>query len=101
MNEYYLVEKGFEYVNDGWRALLHETHFQDFLIEKFGFRKAWTRLGVRYRWPYGPVVRATFPFRKALGRLKPQLNALYKLEAVRRGRLVEDAGKHEDDGGRP
>jgi hypothetical protein len=84
MTEYYLTEQHFEYVNDGWRSLVHETNIQDFLIEKFGFRKAWTRLAVHYRWPLGPLVRATFPFRKALGRLKPQLSALYSLETVRR-----------------
>jgi hypothetical protein len=98
MNEYYLGEQGFEYVNDGWRSLLHETDMQGFLIQKFGFRKAWARLSVRYRWPYGPLVRATFPFRKALGRLKPQLSALYKLEAARRECA---ASKAEPPGGPP
>ena len=40
MNEYYLGEKNYSFVKAGFRSLLHDTSVQDFLIKKFGFRKA-------------------------------------------------------------
>jgi len=42
MNQYYLKEKSFEYVNDGFRNILHQTNIQKYLIEKFRFRKEYT-----------------------------------------------------------
>ncbi|MCE5303107.1 MAG: hypothetical protein LLF97_08370 [Planctomycetaceae bacterium] len=49
MNEYYLRDQAFQYVNDGFRSIKHETNIQDFLMEKFGFRRMPTNLYVRYR----------------------------------------------------
>ena len=49
MNEYYLREQSFAYVNDGFRSIGHETNIQDFLVQKFGFQRTPTHLYVRYR----------------------------------------------------
>jgi hypothetical protein len=45
MNEFYLVQEGVGYVNDGWRSLVHPTEMQEFLIRKFGFvqHRRWLR----------------------------------------------------------
>jgi len=51
MNKYYLKEKSFEYANDGFRSILHQTNIQNFLIDKFGFKKACTNLNIAYK-PY-------------------------------------------------
>ena len=38
-NRYYLRDNKYQYVNDGFRSILHKTNYQDFLIRKFGFKK--------------------------------------------------------------
>mgnify|MGYP001319834561 CR=1 FL=1 len=48
MNEYYLSEKKFKYVNDGARSISHETNIQSFLVDKFKFRKAYCKLHLEY-----------------------------------------------------
>ena len=53
MNRYYLVDRKLKYVNDGSRNLVHKTNIQAFLITKFGFRKAYCRLHVKYN----PILR--------------------------------------------
>ena len=83
MNQHYLAS-GTAYVNDGWRGIQHETHFQDFLIRKFGFRKAYTRLRVRYTPMLAVGMRLCFPFRTELRSLHPKLNALLRLEEFQR-----------------
>ena len=84
MNEYYLQEEKMEYVTDGFRSILHETNIQDFLIKKFNFKKAYTRLHIKFRQPYSLFIKATFPFRIITGRIDKRLKALYELENVSR-----------------
>jgi len=85
MNRYYLEENDFQYVNDGWRALLHPTRIQEFLIKKFNFCKAYCRLTVHYKPWLALALHMTYPLRGMLGRLDPRVKALYALESVRRG----------------
>jgi hypothetical protein len=84
MNEHYLIERGVAYVNDGFRSILHASELQDFLERNFAFEKAYTGLAASYRQPYGALVRATFPFRKVIGRLDERARAIYELERVAR-----------------
>jgi len=82
MNQYYLNEKKFLYVNDGARSISHDTNIQDFLINKFKFRKAFCQLHIVYRWDIELVVKILYPFRylismidySGLNRLKVLLN---------------------------
>ena len=48
MNEHYLLERKLKYVNDGARNISHQTNIQDFLEQKFKFRKAYCKLHVEY-----------------------------------------------------
>ena len=48
MNNYYLNKKNFKYINDGARSISHETNIQEFLIQKFRFRKAYCKLNIIY-----------------------------------------------------
>lgn len=64
MNRYYLNEKNFLYVSDGARSLSHQTNIQDFLINKFKFRKAYCKLNVVYRKDIEILVRLLYPVRK-------------------------------------
>jgi len=90
MNEFYLG-KGFEYVNDGWRCIRHETEIQEYLIHNFGFRKAYTDLHVEYRPALGLAVRLSYPFRRVLGKLDSRLRTLYELERIQRSSLRSDS----------
>lgn len=66
MNEYYLNQKDFLYVNDGARSISHETNIQTFLIDKFKFRKSFVKLVVIYRWDIRVLVRLLYPLRHYL-----------------------------------
>ncbi len=84
MNEHYLGKLGFEYSNDGFRALVHQTNVQDFLAKKFGFAFNSTNLHVYYRPALKLAVAATYPCRWLLGRAGGRLKALYAMESIRR-----------------
>jgi hypothetical protein len=87
MNEFYLVDRGVSYVNDGFRTIRHGTGLQQFLEHDFAFEKAYTGLDVFYRRPVGIALRATFPLRRVIARLDSRARALYELEsAVRAAR---------------
>ncbi|MBU5680968.1 hypothetical protein [Blautia sp. MSJ-9] len=57
------LEKGI-YINDGSRSIRHETAFQDYLEKYFGFRKAYCKLHILYRFPLNVMVKILFPFSK-------------------------------------
>lgn len=84
MNRHYLHMKRVEYVNDGFRSILHETGVQEFLERQFGFERAHADLSLTWRRPYGALVRSTYPARRLIGRLDPRVRALYELERVSR-----------------
>ena len=63
MNEYYLDNCGFQYVNDGFRLIYHQTQFQDTLINALGFEKAYTTLNVYYQPFVRMLVRLCYPWR--------------------------------------
>ncbi len=90
MNEFYLQTEHFQYVNDGWRSLLHETQIQDYLIRKFGFRKAYTPMSVFYTPMASILAKVCYPWRNLVGRIDLRLAGLCRLEAVRRGQDAED-----------
>jgi hypothetical protein len=83
MNEHYLAQKGFQYVNDGFRSISHETGIQDFLIKEFNFEKAYTGLHVHYRPPLGQLLRMARPLRGTIARLYPKANALFEMDRLR------------------
>lgn len=59
------INKGY-YICDGERALFHETNFQDYLIKYFGFRKAYAKLHVKFRFPVSIIVWLLRPFKTAI-----------------------------------
>lgn len=69
MNEHYLNEKGYKFVNDGARSIAHQTNVQDFLIQKFKFRKAYCKLHVIHKPWLERLVQASYPFRKLFDKL--------------------------------
>ena len=83
MNQYYLQEKGFRYVTDGARSITEHSQIQDFLIEKFHFRKSYCRLAVHYNGWMKMAVKTLYPFRKIIS--LPRIKAILNMEAMQRG----------------
>ncbi|MFA5125321.1 MAG: hypothetical protein WC473_05885 [Patescibacteria group bacterium] len=84
MNRYYLNKEKFLYANAGFRSLLHETNIQEYLTEKFFFRRQPIRLIMHYRFFAGACMSLTYPYRQILGKLYQPLAAFYKLEEIKR-----------------
>jgi hypothetical protein len=84
INEYYLEEQKFGFVNDGFRSVLHNTNVQGFLEKKFNFRKAHTHLSLFYRPALGAAVKITYPFRTLIRKFDNRFSALYALEEYSR-----------------
>ena len=61
--EHYLTDERIKYISNGTRSLSHDTNIQDFLIQKFNFRKAYCRLNIYYKMPLGFIVKMLYPFR--------------------------------------
>ena len=75
------------YINDGSRAIRHETAFQDYLEKYFGFRKAYCRLNVKYKKGIGMLVKLLYPFRTQIsseGPLGSKISGILKMEEIRR-----------------
>lgn len=77
------------YLVDGERPVNHETHFQDYLIKYFGFRKAYCSLHIAYPPSIRYILRFLFPLRKAVSKLKRyrgfhQVDAVLRMEEIAR-----------------
>ena len=81
---YYLDNCGFQYVNDGFRSIYHQTQFQDTLINALGFEKAYTTLNVYYQPFVRMLVRLCYPWRSVLGRIDRKLAAFLEQERCAR-----------------
>ena len=91
MNCYYLNEMKFRYVNDGARNLVHKTNIQDFLITKFGFRKAYCKLHIQYNLFLKFLVMLIYPLRFVFYRFNNKfavkITSLLLQEKIRRSFL--------------
>jgi hypothetical protein len=84
MNKYYLENHLVEYVSDGFRNILHQTNIQKFLIEKFGFKKVYLNLDIYYKPFVKLIVNSLYPFKSLVSKFNPKIEALLKLEEIRR-----------------
>lgn len=55
-----------KYISNGSKNISHKTNYHEYLMKYFGFRKAYCRLHIRYRFPVGMIVRALYPFRRMI-----------------------------------
>lgn len=83
LNDYYLGEKGFRYVTDGARSITEHSNIQEFLVDNFGFRKAYCQLEVHYIWWMRIAVKMLYPFRKII--TLPRVKAILNMEAMQHG----------------
>ena len=88
MNNFYLNKQGFRFVNDGARSISHETNIQNFLIDKFKFRKAYCRMHVMYSLKMSIVIRLLYYLRFLFICRNPiffkKINSLLIQEEIRR-----------------
>lgn len=82
MNQYYLGERNFKYVTDGFRSVTEHSNMQPFLEHNFHFRKAYCNLKLFYKPWLGIVVKILYPFRKFIPIL--QVKNLLKFEEINR-----------------
>lgn len=64
MCNYYLTQEDVLYCNDGNRSFTEHSSVQDFLIEKFNFRKAYCKLHIHLRWYIRVIIILLSPFEK-------------------------------------
>lgn len=88
-SNYYLKSCNF-FVTDGSRNVNHDTHFQSFLEQKFGFRKAYCNLIIIYNKKIKWIVKILYAFRKILKKLDNfkffhLINSVLKMEELSKG----------------
>ncbi len=88
MNKYYIDVKNFLYVSDGARSISHDSNIQNFLIDKFKFRKAFVKLNVSYRWDVKLAVVLLYPLRGIISKIEHsffnKISIILKQENIRR-----------------
>ena len=88
MNKYYLNSMGLKYVTDGSKSISHKTNIQNYLINSFFFRKAYSNLRVVYFPGMYIIICCLYPFRHYL-KSHPsshlqKLSVLLEQERIRR-----------------
>ncbi len=87
------------YICDRARPMQHETNFQSYLEKYFGFRKAYCKLHIKYRFPIKYVVNILYVFRNLIkkhdnSRITHQISGLLKMEEIVRNQGHERHGRH-------
>lgn len=60
------MKPGIRYIMGGWRTMVHETNYQDYLLKNFGYRKAYCKLHIRYRLWMKLMILILYPLRNIL-----------------------------------
>jgi hypothetical protein len=80
MNEYYLREKAFPFVSNGYRTVWHPSDIHEFLIHHFGYEYAYTDLEVHYKPLLAGVMSLPKAVRNVLARFSAKFAALNRLD---------------------
>jgi hypothetical protein len=90
---HYLLERKLSYLSNYTRNVSHDTNIQNFLLEKFRFRKAYCTLIIRYRPTISFIIAIGFPFRKIIRNIPfavfQKLSALLLQEEYRKHSLIQ------------
>lgn len=80
-----------KYLCGGSRNIYHQTNFQEFRENNFGFRKAYTHLHIKYAPFIAPIVKLIYPFRKIIKKLPftfaNQMSGVLLMEEICRGQF--------------
>lgn len=63
---HYLKNKNILYMIDGARSISHQTNIQDYLIQKFNFRKAYCYLNIHYSFIIKFITQIFYPIRNIM-----------------------------------
>ena len=58
------------YIHGGWRTMIHESNYQEYLMKNFGFRKAYCKLHIQYRPLMQIAVNVLYPLRGIIKKVK-------------------------------
>jgi RimJ/RimL family protein N-acetyltransferase len=93
MDGYYLARPGIRFILAGARSLIHETHIQDFLIEKCGYRKAYCQCRVKFL----PLVPTALRLANLLGLERSRFKRLADIvRSLNYHRVLQQLGDHFD-----
>lgn len=71
---YYGLERymkpGIRYILGGYRTMIHDSNYQEYLEKNFGFRKAYCRLHIKYRPWMRFAISVLYPFRNTIKRFE-------------------------------
>lgn len=87
-HKYYLQERHLKYVLTSARSITEHSNIQNFLIEKFGYRKAYCRIRIYYRPWLKAIVTLLYPFRNII-KYRPVHNLLV-MEQFNRENVLQD-----------
>lgn len=87
-NKYYLAHHNIKYVDSGSRTITEHSNVQNFLIEKFGFRKSYSNMRIYYIPILEWAVKFLYPFRHLIIRPKSVRNVLRFEEISRKCNYV-------------
>lgn len=94
MNKHYLNERKLAYVSDGARSISHQTGIHEFLISKFGFRKAYADLNVIYQPVLSLAISAIYPlhslFKYGNWSIFQKISIVLEQERIRRSCLKKE-----------
>jgi len=82
-DQYYLGEKKYWLAVSSARSISEHSNIQTFLIEKFGFRKAYCKMTLYYCWWLRTAVTLLYPFKSYIK--YPKIANILRFEAIRRG----------------
>ena len=97
MLDYYLNQKKFAYLSNGWRNIYHETEFHDYLISVFGYAKEYLLLHIKYSRKFDATIRMAYPFRNIIWYLSNKWanNTLNKIGAVLKQEHIRQTCKNQ------
>lgn len=89
--ENYILKSNFKFINAGSRSIYHETNFQNFLISKFHFRKAFCKLNIIYNKRFYIIIKFLI-FLSYIG-----IFNLLKIDPKIRALIIQDSLANEKD----
>lgn len=84
-NKYYFLEEKCKLAITSARSITEHSNIQNFMIEKFGFRRAYCHLAIHYKAWLRTLIYIAYPFRKFIP--VKQIQNILRFEAINRGEL--------------
>lgn len=88
---FYMIDKKKQYISSGERNINHHTNTQEYKERTLGYRKAYCKLNIKYKWPLNIVINCIYPFRNILKKYENNniihlIMGIMKMEEIIRSR---------------